>query len=112
LRAKLIFFVIGLVCGLVCGALVVLLFINSTSEKGLLSSAEGRALSLRIESIPMERICESISSGKQILGDDHVTVWSDQKRYVVEGWRVGKVGVPIVFWIGADLPADVPSCKK
>ena len=108
MRTKLIFFTLGLVCG----ALAVFLFFSYQSGKSLLHSPEERGLSDRIEAIPIESICNSISSGKPILGDDHVTVWSDQKRYVVAGWRVGKAGIPVFYWTGADLPADVPGCTK
>jgi len=75
-------------------------------------SATERALAARIESIPIESICSAIGSGKQILGDDHVTVSSDGKRYRVVGWQIEKSGIPVVYWTGADLPADVPGCKK
>jgi hypothetical protein len=69
-------------------------------------------LASRIESIPIETICGVIGSGKQILGDDHVMVWSDSKYYRVVGWQVAKSGIPIFYWTGADLPVDVAGCKK
>lgn len=108
MKTKLIFFALGLVCG----GIIVFLVFSYQSGKSLLHSPEERELSARIEAIPIENICGSISSGKQILGDDHVTVWTDQKRYVVGGWRVGKAGTPVFYWTGADLPTDVPGCKK
>jgi hypothetical protein len=55
---------------------------------------EERGLAARIESIPIESICSSMSSGKQMLGDDHLTIRSDQKRHVVGGWRVQRSGTP------------------
>jgi hypothetical protein len=107
MRTKLMFFALGLVCG---GLAVFLVFGYQTGIIQLHTSEE-RELADQIEAIPIESVCNSISSGKQILGDDHVTVWSDQKRYVVAGWRVGK-SVPIFYWTGADLPTDIPGCKK
>jgi hypothetical protein len=66
-------------------------------------TSEERELAARIEAIPIERVCNSISSGKQILGDDHVTVWSDHKRYYVAGWHVEN-SVPISYWTSVASP--------
>jgi hypothetical protein len=97
--------------GCLCGALLMYLAVGYLGVNADRSPV-GRELSTRIESIPIESICNSISSGKQMLGDDHVTVWSDRKRYLVAGWRVKQSGIPVFYWTGADLPDDVPGCKK
>ncbi len=52
------------------------------------------ALGTRLESISIETICSSIASGRQILGDDQVIVWTDRKRYIVGGWKVTESGFP------------------
>lgn len=77
------------------------------------SDAE-QALENRLESLPVESICEAIVSGKQILGEDRVTVWSDGQKYRVVGWQVTESGRPFTSWTGADLPEDgaVPCRKK
>ena len=77
-----------------------------------IKSSEERDFAIRIESIPIEKICEAIGSGKQILGDDLVTVWTDGKRYLVMGWHVNKSGLPLFHWAGADLPTDIAGCNK
>jgi hypothetical protein len=79
-------------------------------NKEQLTSPLQKSLAFRIESIPIERICEAITTGRQILGDDHVTVWSDEKRYLVVGWQADH-GQAVVYWTGADLPIDQPGCK-
>ncbi|MBI1212270.1 MAG: hypothetical protein GC190_12460 [Alphaproteobacteria bacterium] len=76
----------------------------------LLGSPVEKALAYRIESIPIERICEAIASGRQILGDDHVVVWSDEKRYVVVGWRM-EGDRPAFYWTGVDLPQEDIVCR-
>ena len=103
--------VISFVLGLLCGGVVVFFIFNHLSGDKLLPSRTGRELSARIEAIPIEKICDSISTGKQILGDDHITVVSDKKRYTVVGWRVEGSGIPIFYWTGADLPSDIPGCR-
>jgi len=70
-----------------------------------------KELSERIESIPIEDICRSIFTDRQIIGEDHVTTWSDGHRYVVVGWQVGKSGIPLFYWTGADVPEDVAECR-
>lgn len=105
--SKALMFFLGLVVGI---GMTVLLgnylgLINPTR------SATEQALAARIESIPIENICAEIGSGKLIAGDDHVSVWSDHKRYIVVGWQVGKSGMPVFYWTGADLPNDIPGCK-
>jgi len=107
MRTKLIAFTLGLISG----GLVVFVILTSFVDNGSLNSPTGRALSDRLETIPIESICSSISSGKQIMGEDHVIVWSDHKRYLVTGWRVDKSGIPVFYWTGAGLPTDVPGCK-
>lgn len=105
--SKVIVFVLGIVVG---GGLFFLgNFFGVTPS---VQSETERLLATRIESIPIETICGAIGSGKQILGDDHVTVWSDSKRYRVVGWQVANSGIPVFYWTGADLPADVSGCKK
>jgi len=64
-------------------------------DKSLLRSPKNGTSQPRIESIPIESICSSMSSGEQMLGDDHLTIWSNQKRYVVGGWRVQRSGTPV-----------------
>ena len=88
MRTKLLFFALGLVCR----SLPAFLVLSYYSDKSFLCSPEEQGLGARIESIPIESICSSMSSGKQMLGDDHLTIWSDQKRYVVGGWRVQRSG--------------------
>jgi hypothetical protein len=66
-------------------------------------SVTDRALAARIESIQIETICNAIASGKEISGNDHVTVWTDGKRYRVVGWRVNEGGTPVFYWTGADI---------
>jgi hypothetical protein len=82
---KVLFFFTGFLCGALVASFV---FSRYVGVDNSLQSPAGRELSAKIESVSIERICDSISSGKQILGDDHVTVWNDQKRYIVGGWQV------------------------
>jgi hypothetical protein len=107
MKTKVIFFALGLVSG----GLAVFLFFGYATGISLLRTSEERELAARIEAIPIESVCNSISSGKQILGDDHVTAWRDQERYYVAGWRVHN-SVPIFYWTSAGLPTDMPACKK
>ena len=88
MRTKLLFFALGLVCR----GLPAFLVLSYYSDESVLRSPEEQGLGARIESIPIGSICSSMSPGKQMLGDDHLTIWSDQKRYVVGGWRVQRSG--------------------
>ena len=102
-------FALGLVVGVVagfatCSALAQRLF-DATK------SPVETALSYRIETIPIEAICASIASGRQILGDDRVTAWSDGNSYLVLGWQVENLK-PVVYWTGAGVQPDQPECKK
>jgi hypothetical protein len=108
MRAKVLSFFLGSLCG----GLMVFFVFNPLSGDKLLPSRAGRELSARIESIPIDKICESISTGKQILGDDHITIGSDQKRYTVVGWRVEGSAIPTFYWASGDMPSEIPGCGK
>lgn len=101
-----------LICGILVGAIAAIVIFTYLGAIQLGKSQTEQSLEAQIESIPIETICESIASGNQILGEDRVTVWSDGKRYRVVGWRVEQSGVPVFYWTGADLPADVAGCKQ
>ena len=108
--SKLFVFLLGLSLGFVV-LLVAGICLNLDFSFSM-KTALGRKLSERIESIPVEDICRSIASDKQILGEDHVTACSDGHRYLVVGWQVQKPGTPIFYWTGAGLPDDIAECKK
>jgi hypothetical protein len=105
---QLISFVLGALTGGLSVFAGALWFFTRTSPE----FSEAEELSIRLESIPIEEICKSVTSGVEIQGEDHVTVWNDGIRYIVAGWRVGKNGIPYWSWTGADLPRDVPECGK
>ena len=105
--SKVIAFIAGLLSGMVL--LFILYIVLGFSES--VTSPTGRALSARLESIPIESICGSIASGKEILGADHVTIWTDKKSYIVGGWTVQETGIPVFYWTGAGLPLDLAECK-
>ena len=106
---KVIIFTLGVLVG---GAGLVLAQVFGAAR--LPKSDVEQALENRLESIPVESICEAIVSGKQILGEDRVTVWSDGQKYRVVGWQVAESGAPVTSWTGADVPDDgtVPCRKK
>jgi len=105
---KVLVFIFGLIMGFL-GAIAIG---ERLGLLGIVESDTQRALAARLELIPTEKICTSIASGEQILGNDHVTVWADSKRYLLVGWQVERSGIPIFYWTGADLPVDVAGCKK
>jgi hypothetical protein len=86
--------------GIVAGAS--LMFISLNVFEIDIKTATDKELSNRLESIPVEEICKAISSGNQILGEDHVVVWNDEKRYIVGGWTIQKSGVP-----NAEIPSSI-----
>jgi len=73
MRTKLLFFALGLVCRVLPAFLVPSYY----RDKSLLRSPKNGTSQPRIESIPIESICSSMSSGTQMLGDDHLTIWGD-----------------------------------
>ena len=106
---KVIAFVAGLLSGVTIMALLISYYLDHADPTG---SPAQLALGTRLESIPIETICSSIASGRQILGDDQVIVWTDRKRYIVGGWTVTESGIPVFLWTGADLPKDIPECER
>ena len=80
--SKVIAFVAGLFSGVIIMTLLITYYLDHADPTG---SPEQLALSARLQSIPIETICNSIVSGKQILGDDQVIVWTDRKHYIVGG---------------------------
>ncbi len=103
--------VISFIAGLLSGVILMFALYVYLGMSDLIQSPAQRALSDRMESIPIETICNSIVSHKEILGDDHVTVWTDKRRYIIAGWTMEKSSVPVFYWTGADIPKDVAECK-
>ena len=106
--SKVIAFVAGVCAAIFVMFLAIGYYLDHTDPKG---SPEERALATRLETTPIQSICNSIVSGKQILGDDQVIVWIDTKCYIVGGWNVTESGIPVFWWTGADVPKDIPECK-
>ena len=105
--SKVIVFIASLLSGVIITALLIALYLDRADPAG---SPAQLALGDRLESIPIETICGSLVSGKQILGEDQVVVWTDRARYIVGGWIVTEAGIPVFSWTGADLPKGIPEC--
>jgi|HubBroStandDraft_1064217.scaffolds.fasta_scaffold835755_1 hypothetical protein len=107
-------FVGGVLSGLVVAmvAVGIVFLVYEDRSEGWQQSHIKRELSIRIESIPINDICNALFLGKPIIGEDHVTVWNNKKRYLAVAWKANKEGVPVFYWTSADLPTDVPECNS
>lgn len=88
--------------GALLACLLMIFYFDESSRR----SQTWRDLSDRMESISIDEVCDIVKSGKQLDADDHVTIWFDQRRYILVGWRPEQSGSPAVYWTGADLPAE------
>jgi hypothetical protein len=65
-----------------------------------------RALADRIEAIDNAEICAAVKTDAPLPGEDHASLWHDNRRYLIGGWTVPPSEIPIFYWRGADIPDD------